>query len=418
MDYQPRHFRDLPDPESLRGTGQSLHFPTDLTAREVAPGVWFLAAGSCVGWIETPDGVVLIDAGFNRPEVVHELRRTTDKPVTHVLYTHGHEDHVFTVERFAEIAGPDTRVVAHGHVPERLSKYDMLRDHIARTNATQFHRPFAAMRRPVRYRYPDTLYWDALTLAPGGRRVELFHGRGETDDATVVYVPDAGVVFAGDFLISSFPNLGNPYKVPRFCRGWYETLERIRGLAPRVVAPGHGLELVEGEEAARCLDDTIRALRYLHDEVVRRLNEGQPLERMVAEVRLPPDLEDSPHLRQVYSRAEFAVMAIQRGYGGWYDGDPTDLLPSPRLAVAPHLRELIGDDEAILARSRALWQQGARHAALELLQVLLRADPNHAAGRALRLTYMEALLAEDRCVMSRGVWHHFADLDRAFLARQ
>ncbi len=414
MDYQPKHFQQLPDPDSLRGQG-GLHFPREQTAREIGPGVWWLGAGSCVGWIETDDGVVVIDAGFNRREVIDELRRTSAKPVTHVIYTHGHEDHVFTEARFAELASPATRVIAHGYVPERLSKYEMLRDHIARTNATQFHARTEALRREVRYRYPDLVYWDATTLDAGGRRIELFHGRGETDDATVVHVPDAGVVFAGDFLISSFPNLGNPYKVPRYCRGWYETLERIRSLIPRVVAPGHGLALVEGAEAVRCLDDTIAALRYLHDEVVRRLNEGQPLERMVAEVRLPAALEDSPYLRQVYSRAEFAVMEIQRGYTGWYDGEPVDLFPTPRLTLASHLRELIGDDGAILARSRMLWDRGERAAALELLQILLRAAPDHAAARAQRLAYMEALLAEDKCLMSRGVWHHFADLDRTFV---
>ena len=417
MDRQPRHFRDLPDPEPLARTRSPLHFPTDFTAREVGPGVYWLGAGSCAGWVETADGVVVIDAGFNRREVVEELRRTTDKPVTAVIYTHGHEDHVFTEARFAELAGPDTRVIAHGFVPERLSKYEMLREHISRTNAVQFHNPRMVLRPDVRYRYPDVVYWDRYTLDTGGRRIELFHGRGETDDATVVHVPDAGVVFAGDFLISSFPNLGNPYKVPRYGRGWFETLERIRGLSPRVVAPGHGLVLVEGADVARCLDDTITALRYLHDEVVRRLNEGQPLEQVVAEVRLPPTLEDSPYLRQVYSRMEFAVIEIQRGYTGWYDGDPADLLPAPRLALAPHLRELIGDDDAILARSQQLWDRGERHAAIELLQVLLRAAPDDAAGRTLRLRYMEALLAEDRCLMSRGVWHHFADLDRAFLGQ-
>jgi hypothetical protein len=271
------------------------------------------------------------------------------------------------------------------------------------------------MPAEVSYRYPDVTYWDSYTLERGGRRIELFHGRGETDDATIVHVPDAGVVFVGDFLISSFPNLGNPYKVPRHCRGWYETLERVQALGPRVLAPGHGLALVQDSGAGRCLNDTIGALRYLHDEVVRRLNTGQPLEQMVAEIRLPRELEDSPYLRQVYSRMEFAVMEIQRGYTGWYDGDPADLLPPPRLAVAPHLRELIGDDDAILARSRLLWDRGERHAAIELLQVLLRAAPDHRAARAQRLVYMDTLLAEDRCLMSRGVWHHFADEDRAFL---
>lgn len=411
MNYQPRHFRDLPDPEQhRRATGQTLHFPREQAARDLGGGVYWLAAGSCVGWIETADGVVLIDAGFNRADILAELRRTTDKPVTHVIYTHGHEDHVFTAERYAALATPETRVIGHGFLAERLSKYEMLRPHIARTNAIQFGAPFESLNRPVQYKYPDIIYWDSYTLDTGGRRIELFHGRGETDDATVVHLPDAGVIFAGDFLISSFPNLGNPFKVPRYGRGWYETLERMRALNPRVLAPGHGTALVEGADAGRCLDDTIAALRYLHDEVVRRLNDGQSLERMVAEVRLPAELEDSPYLRQVYSRAEFAVIEIQRGYTGWYDGDPADLLPVPRTTVASHLRDLIGDDAALRARSQQLWDQGERQAAIELLQVLLRAAPEDADGLGQRRRYMEALLAGDRCVMSRGVWRHFAQI--------
>jgi glyoxylase-like metal-dependent hydrolase (beta-lactamase superfamily II) len=414
VNYQPAHFKRLPDPATLRGIGESLHFAADFKPVEVAPGVHWMAAGSNSAWIDTPEGVVMVDAGFNRPDVVAAMRSTTNKPVRYVVYTHGHEDHVFNEARFAEISTAETQVVAHALVPERLSKYEILQPHIRRTNRVQFHLPPQAEVRDVKYRYPDVTYWDAMALTPG-RRIELFHGRGETDDATVVWVPDARVVFAGDFLISSLPNLGNPYKVPRYCRGWYETLERIRDLQPEAVAPGHGMGLVRGADARQCLDDTIRALRYLHDEVVRRLNEGETAAQMINEIHLPPELEDSPYLRQVYSRVEFAVMEIQRGYTGWYDGDPADLFPHRRDIVATELRRLVGDDAAILKRADALWQQGMRAEGLELLQVVLRADSENAAARRQRLAWMETLLTEDRCLMSRGVWFAFADEDRAAL---
>jgi len=111
----------------------------------------------------------------------------------------------------------------------------------------------------------------------------------------------------------------------------------------------------------------------------------------------------------------FAVMEIQRGYTGWYDGDPADLFPPRRDIVAAELRRLVGDDAAILKRADALWQQGMRAEGLELLQVVLRADPENVAARRQRLAWMETLLAEDRCLMSRGVWFAFADEDRAAL---
>ncbi len=416
MIYQPRHFQDLPEPEAIQQRSP-LMFPIDLRAVEIADGVHWIAAGSCAGWVKTPEGAVLIDSGMGRREVYDEFQRTAgDTPIRYVIYTHGHEDHVLLAQRFQDLA-PDGQVIAHGYLPERLRKYEDLRSHITRTNRVQFHLPIPDIERV--YKYPDIVYWDTYAFELGGRRFELFHGRGETDDATVVHLPDEGVVFSGDFLISALSNLGNPYKVPRHCRGWIETLERILALRPQAVAPGHGTGLLSGERDIQAgVGDTVRGLRYLHDEVVRRLNEGQPLEQMVAEIRLPRELEDSPYLAQTYSRVEFAVVAIHRNYTGWFDDDPSDVFPLPRRAVARELRQLIGDDGALLGRAETLWEDGAHQEAIELVQIVLRDAPQDAQARRLRLRFMEALLQDDRCVMSRGAWHHFADQDRAFLSER
>ena len=77
---------------------------------------------------------------------------------------------------------------------------------------------------------------------------------------------------------------------------------------------------------------------------------------------------------------------------------------------------MIGDDDAILRAARELWAAGKRSQGLEVLQVLLRSNPEHVEGRGLRLEFMEALLAEDKTLMSRGTWHVFADGDREFLS--
>jgi len=93
---------------------------------------------------------------------------------------------------------------------------------------------------PVDYRYPDETFTDRLTIEVGGETFELFHDRGETDDATWVWSPGRRILFAGDMFIWASPNCGNPQKVQRFVREWADALDTMRALGAEVLLPGHG----------------------------------------------------------------------------------------------------------------------------------------------------------------------------------
>ena len=56
-------------------------------------------------------------------------------------------------------------------------------------NQRQFKAP--GLRWPTEYRMPDETYSDTLAITVGGEPFELFHDRGETDDATWVWSPGA-----------------------------------------------------------------------------------------------------------------------------------------------------------------------------------------------------------------------------------
>jgi len=49
--------------------------------------------------------------------------------------------------------------------------------------------------------YPTATYRDELRLRVGGRELELHHARGETDDHTWVWIPDARTLCTGDLFI-------------------------------------------------------------------------------------------------------------------------------------------------------------------------------------------------------------------------
>src|SRR3989304_4596221 len=56
------------------------------------------------------------------------------------------------------------------------------------------------------------------------------------------------------------------------------------------------------------------------------MNEGKWLEDILREIDYPPT--DKPWLRPIYDHPEFIARNVYRLYGGWYSGDPAEILPA------------------------------------------------------------------------------------------
>lgn len=384
-------------PEPFRLSGFSVD--PDFRVTELAPNVRTVRVLANSAWVTTDEGVVVVDTGV-APQigerVLGRIRESTDRPVKAIVYTHGHIDHVMGAKPMLADGGT---IYAHENVRRRFDKYVLLREHISHINKVQF-----GGDGPREFVYPINEYHDRTSFKLGGMTFELMSGMGETDDATVVWVPEIRALFAGDFLVGSFPNIGNPYKVVRYEREWFEMLERILALDPEVIVPGHGQPLTRGPEMRQALQDNIEVLRFIHEQVAWHLNHQSTLEQAVAEIRLADHLAKSPYLQQVYSRIEFAVMNVWRRYAGWYDNSPTTLFPRRRRDFARAVRSLIGDDGKIVAEARTLHDAGDQLLALELLHVILDDEAEHPDAKPLERDVLQALAAGDECLMSANAW--------------
>lgn len=359
---------------------------------EMATGLYLVSAFGNVGLVVTDEGVAVIDTGtpFDPDAALGPLRQLTDKPVKYIIYTHAHADHAANAQPILDEAAKrgDARptIVAHANVPARMDRYRELYDMNARINRLQFRVPdgTASFPRDARFVRPDVTYQDVMALRLGDLTLELFHAKGETDDITWVHIPDRSAVFSGDLVIRSCPNIGNPLKLQRFEVEWADALERILAVQPGVLGPGHG-SVLRGAALASELATTARALRFLHDEVVRRINLGQSEEQSVREVRLPRELAESPAMAPVYGAPGFIVHAIYRRYTGWYDGNPSHLSPAPTASIAAEVAQLAGAPQ-LLARAEALANTGDDQLGLHLLDFVIdgSADPTLRA-RAMEL---------------------------------
>jgi len=340
---------------------------------------------------------------------VAAIRKVTDEPVTLIVYTHGHADHAFGTAAFIKDAAlrgyPRPRIWAHEDVARRFWRYERTEGWQAHINRLQFGIATpAGLFSQASHIAPDLTYRSMQVLELMGEAIELHHAMGETDDATWVWMPLRRVAMVGDLITSSLPNTGNPNKVQRYTLEWAEALERIAARSPRYILPGHG-PVYRGEE--RCeevLRETARALRFIHDEVVRRLNDGQwPVEIVEADIQLPPELAAKPFLASIYGCTAFIVRDVVRRYAGWWSGQPSQLFPVSRGDHARDLLALCGR-EALLDRARSLKDAGQLRRALAMAELAIDADPGDQEAMQLNAEILQAMALTEPSFIARNLF--------------
>ncbi len=186
-------------------------------------------AGGNSGFIIGDDGVAVVDT-FQTVAAARQLldaiRKQTQLPVKFVVNTHYHLDHVagngvFAAAGAAIFAQANVRDWIHSENPKFFGAA------ITPAQRTMVAELFA----------PEVVYEKGIDLYLGSRRVEVRVFPGHTGGDSVVFVPDAQVVFTGDlFWNHMLPNLIDASTAPML-----ETLNSLTGeLGSSAFVPGHG----------------------------------------------------------------------------------------------------------------------------------------------------------------------------------
>jgi len=375
---------------------------------EIQPGVAFVDAFANSAAVATGDGLVVVDtSGVFHAQGVHEtIRRWNRDRLDTAIFTHGHIDHVFGVELYEAEARENgwapPRVVSHEAIAARFERYVLTAGYNAVINQRQFKAP--GLQWPTDYRMPDETYRDAMTITVGGETFELYHDRGETDDATWVWSPTRKVLFAGDMFIWASPNCGNPQKVQRYARDWAIAFRKMIALEPEVLLPGHGLPIVGAARVRQALTEGAELLESLVEQTLALMNEGARLDDIAHTVMAPAHLVARPYLQAIYDEPEFVVRNIWRLYGGWYDGDPSRLKPASAAELARELADLAGGASKLAERARELAAAGDMRLAGHLAELAAQAAPADKGVHAVRAEVFGARAREEASTMSKGIF--------------
>lgn len=359
---------------------------------EVAPGVWVARGYDLANTvlIATPAGNVVVDPGMSPARAAparQALQAAAPGPTAAVIYTHSHIDHVGGASAWVE---PGTEVWATEAFRDAFfAQYGRLLQAEARRGAHQFAQdvPLEALpcaglgRRPDLAAaltngtvLPTRTFRDQRSLDIGGVRIDLAAAPGESEDALIVHLPAAGVLLSGDDWVGAFPDL-YPLRGarPRRVEPWLASLDRMRRLDPQVLVPSHTAPVLGQEQVRRALVDHRDALQWVRDLVVRGANQGQPVEELVAQARLPAHLADRPALSQAQTQLPWSVRAVYQGELGWFDGEVERLFPLPPQEEARRTVALMGGAERVRQEARRAMDQGDPAWALSLLRTCERA---------------------------------------------
>lgn len=335
--------------------------------------------------IRTEAGDVVVDTGMS-PSRAWEIRSAFEKEmgilyVKTIVYTHSHIDHVGGASIWAE---DGTEIWATEKFSQHLLKqYALFREAERARGFKQFgfrvdpsSLPCSSIgRRPrledlerVGILFPTHTFSGRELLKLGKTELELIEAQGETHDHLMVWIPEERVLLCGDNFYWSFPNLYTLRGTsPRPVDSWIESIDRMRRLAPVHLVPGH-TPPIHGEETIQQILTNYRdAIQWVRDEVVRRANRGEKIERIAKEIELPEHLKNQPYIKELYGQVDWSAKAIYTSYLGWFDGSPERLYPLSPDRVAQREIELMGGLERVMALAQKALEEADHRWAIHLL---------------------------------------------------
>lgn len=222
-----------------------------------------------IGFIVGDEGVAVIDSGTDRRQgeaVRKAVAAVTDKPITHLVASHVHQDHCFGHIAFS---GMTLRNIGHHNLPRALAE-----------RGAYYLKELAGISPSLAdagYLVPTETVADTSRIDLGNRPLVLkAWPTAHTDNDLTVFDERTGLLWAADLLFAGrLPTLDGSLT------GWLSVLDTLLGPDVRMVVPGHG-PVGDGRAA---LDVERRYLTRLRDDVRRAIDDQLDINATLARLK-------------------------------------------------------------------------------------------------------------------------------------
>ena len=378
---------------------------------KVTEGVWQVRGFdvSNLTVIAGKTGWILIDPLTSREAAAAALElvdaQLGKRPVSAVIYSHSHGDHYGGVRGVIDekdVAAGKVAVIAPARFMEEAASENIMAGvAMARRASYQFATALTPGAQgqmtsgigPALSAGTTTLIAPTDTIAKTGEtrtvdgvdlEFQIVSGT-EAPSEMNVWIAPARTFLAAEIATCSFHNILTPRGAKvRDAHAWAEMLdEAVQRYAPKsdTLIASHCWPRFGQADLTGFLSAQRDNYRYLHDQTVRRMNQGETMDEIAEEVVQPPALAATWANHGYYGTYRHNAKAIYQFYLGWYDGAPVHLNQLPPTKRATRYVAAMGGKAKVLALAKKAMAAGDYRWSSDLLDKLVFADPTNTVAR-------------------------------------
>ncbi len=389
---------------------------------EVIPGIYQVRGFdlSDISFVRGKTGWIVFD-----PLVSKEVARAAWKlfqehvgeglPVSAVIYSHTHGDHWGGVRGIVEEAD-----VRSGKVPV-IAPIDFM-DYTVSENVYAGN----AMNRRLFYQYGLLLpaspqgyvgqgLGQAVSAGAAGliaptRYVEKDIEEFDVDGVRMVfqntpnteapremntYIPEMKALWMAENVIASLHNIytlrGAQVRDPlRWSKYINEALYRF-GVEAEVMFASHHWPRWGNERIQEVLRGQRDLYAHMNNQVLHLANQGVTINEIHNVYEVPKSLQDKWFCRGYHGSPQHNSRGVIQRYLGFWDCNPTTLIPLSPRDSAPLYVEMMGGGEKIIARGQELHDEGKYFLAQEIVNKLVQAEPQNQTAKDLLADIFEQI---------------------------
>jgi len=388
---------------------------------EVIPGIYQIRGYDLanITFIKGDKGWIVFDPLTAKETAAAALKfineQLGERPVTAVVYSHSHADHFGGVRGVADeadvISGKVKIIAPAGFMDHAVAENVYAGNAMNRRMFMQYgvllpRSPFGHVDQSIGKNTaagnlgliaPNVIIKDDIEeMTVDGVKMIFQNTPGtEAPSEMNTYFPDMKAFWAAENITGTIHNIYTLRgALVRDALVWSKQINNalyLFGQEAEVMFASHswprwGNERVQ--EVMRAQRDTYA---HLNNGVLHLANQGVTINQIHNVYEVPESLQQQWSARSYHGSVEHNSRAVINRYLGYWDGNPTTLIPlSPEESASIYV-DMMGGAEPILAKGKELYDQGKYRLAQEILNKLVYAEPQNQQAKDLLADVFEQI---------------------------